>query len=46
MSALTHSYIGLSKHIIDYLHADVGISAFKLTQIYNGVDADKFSVIY
>ena len=44
MSALTHSYIGLSKHIIDYLHEDVGIPKSKLTQIYNGVDADKFSV--
>ena len=43
MSFFTHRYIGLSKHIVDYLHNSAGISANKLTQIYNGVDADKFS---
>ena len=42
MSKLTHSYIGLSKHIINYLHDGVGIPSSKLTQIYNGVDADRF----
>jgi sugar transferase (PEP-CTERM/EpsH1 system associated) len=42
MSKLTHSYIGLSKHIINYLHNGVGIPSNKLTQIYNGVDADRF----
>ncbi len=43
MSYFTHRYIGLSKHIVNYLHNSAGISANKLTQIYNGVDADKFS---
>ena len=44
MSYFTHRYIGLSKHIVNYLHNSAGISSNKLTQIYNGVDADKFSV--
>ena len=44
MSKLSHCYIGLSKHIISYLQNDVGIPASKLTQIYNGVDADRFAV--
>lgn len=43
MSKLSHRYIGLSKHIISYLHNGVGIPSEKLTQIYNGVDADKFT---
>lgn len=43
MSFFTHRYIGLSKHIVDYLHESAGIPSRKLTQIYNGVDADKFS---
>ena len=43
MSMLAHRYIGLSKHIIHYLHDDVGIPMSKLTQIYNGVDADRFT---
>jgi len=43
MSKLSHSYIGLSKHIVSYLHDSVGIPNEKLTQIYNGVDADKFT---
>ena len=42
MSKFTHCYIGLSKHIINYLHDGVGIPSSKLTQIYNGVDADRF----
>lgn len=42
MSKLSHCYIGLSKHIINYLHNGVGIPSEKLTQIYNGVDADRF----
>lgn len=43
MSVLVHRYIGLSKHIVNYLHHDAGIPIKKLTQIYNGVDADRFS---
>ena len=43
MSKLSHRYIGLSKHIIHYLHEGVGIPSAKLTQIYNGVDADRFN---
>lgn len=45
MSKLSHRYIGLSKHIINYLHNEVGIPGAKLTQIYNGVDADRFNSI-
>ena len=44
MSMLVHRYIGLSKHIINYLHQDAGIAKSKLTQIYNGVDADRFNL--
>ena len=43
MSKLVHRYIGLSKHIEQYLHLDVGIPNSKLTQLYNGVDADRFA---
>ena len=43
MSFFTHCYIGLSKHIVNYLHKDAGIPLNKVTQIYNGVDADKFT---
>ena len=43
MSNLVHRYIGLSKHIENYLHQDVGIPLSKLTQLYNGVDATRFS---
>ena len=42
MSSLVHRYIGLSKHIEQYLNQEVGIPAGKLTQLYNGVDADRF----
>ncbi|MDW3095921.1 MAG: TIGR03088 family PEP-CTERM/XrtA system glycosyltransferase [Gammaproteobacteria bacterium] len=42
MSVLVHRYIGLSKHIVNYLNQDAGIPKEKLTQIYNGVDADRF----
>ncbi len=44
MSLIVHRYIGLSKHIVNYLHQDAGIPMSKLTQIYNGVDADRFNV--
>lgn len=43
MSVIVHRYIGLSKHIVNYLHQDAGIPLDKLTQIYNGVDADRFN---
>jgi len=43
MSVIVHRYIGLSKHIVNYLHQDAGIPLAKLTQIYNGVDADRFN---
>ena len=43
MSKLVHRYIGLSKHIEQYLQRDVGIPAEKLTQLYNGVDAGRFN---
>lgn len=42
MSKLVHRYIGLSKHIEQYLHEVVGIPAAKLTQLYNGVDVGRF----
>ncbi len=44
MSVVVHRYIGLSKHIVNYLHQDAGIPLGKLTQIYNGVDADLFNL--
>lgn len=44
MSRLVHRYIGLSKHIEQYLLEDVGIPKSKLTQLYNGVDASRFTV--
>ena len=44
MSMIVHRYIGLSKHIVNYLHQDAGIPLAKLTQIYNGVDADRFNL--
>lgn len=43
MSKLTHRYIGLSRHITDYLQNEVGVNKAKLAQIYNGVDTDRFN---
>ena len=43
MSKLVHRYIGLSKHIENYLYKDVGIAKSKLTQLYNGVNETRFN---
>ena len=43
ISNLVHRYIGLSKHIEQYLQQDVGIPKSKLIQLYNGVDASRFT---
>jgi sugar transferase (PEP-CTERM/EpsH1 system associated) len=36
------SYIAVSRDIAGWLHKDIGISAAKISQIYNGVDTRKF----
>ena len=38
-----HHYIALSRDLADYLQQRVKIPAKRLTQIYNGVDGDRFS---
>ncbi len=35
-------YIALSRHLADYLEQQVGVPDAKLSQIYNGVDTDRF----
>ncbi|WP_440997097.1 TIGR03088 family PEP-CTERM/XrtA system glycosyltransferase [Arhodomonas sp. SL1] len=39
---LIHDYVGLSRHIADYLTAGVGVPRDRVTQIYNGVDTERF----
>lgn len=41
-SPFVHQYIALSQDLADYLTGAVGIGAARVTQIYNGVDTDKF----
>lgn len=41
--AFVHRYIALSKDLEQWLKEDVGISAAKVVQIYNGVDTVRFS---
>lgn len=38
---VTH-YVALSRDLEDYLHTCVGVPHAKITQIYNGVDLDRF----
>lgn len=38
-----HRFVALSKDLAGYLQAPVGIAPQRIMQIYNGVDADKFS---
>jgi len=41
-SPLINHYITVSKHLENYLSRKVGISASRITQIYNGVDTNRF----
>jgi sugar transferase (PEP-CTERM/EpsH1 system associated) len=40
---LINHYIPLSKDLAYYLQKSVGVAASRITQIYNGVDTDKFT---
>ena len=42
-SPLVHRYVTVSKHLERYLITRVGIAPARITQIYNGVDTDRFS---
>ena len=35
-------YVALSRHLADYLERQVGVPSDKVSQIYNGVDTDRF----
>jgi sugar transferase (PEP-CTERM/EpsH1 system associated) len=39
---LVHRYIPLSRHLQAYLQHQVGVATASLTQIYNGVDTERF----
>lgn len=39
---LVHRYITVSRHLANYLATEVGIDDRRITQIYNGVDTEKF----
>lgn len=41
-SPFVHHYIALSRDLADYLAGSVGIAQHRITQVYNGVDTDKF----
>lgn len=36
-------YVALSRHIADYLHAGVGVRPERISQLYNGVDTERFA---
>lgn len=42
-SPLVTGYITVSKHLAEYLSDTVGISVARITQIYNGVDTERFA---
>ncbi len=42
-SPFVHHYVALSRDLASYLEHQVGISPARLTQVYNGVDAVRFS---
>ncbi len=42
-SPFVHRYVALSRDLEGYLSGPVGIVPRRITQIYNGVDADKFA---
>jgi sugar transferase (PEP-CTERM/EpsH1 system associated) len=44
-SPFVHRYIALSKDLERYLVDRVGIAAGRISQVYNGVDADRFHVV-
>jgi sugar transferase (PEP-CTERM/EpsH1 system associated) len=37
-----HRYVAMSRDLSQWLQADVGVPAARITQIYSGVDAEKF----
>jgi len=39
---LVHRYITVSRHLASYLATEIGIDDRQITQIYNGVDTEKF----
>lgn len=39
---LVHRYITVSRHLENYLVTEIGIDRQRITQIYNGVDTEKF----
>jgi sugar transferase (PEP-CTERM/EpsH1 system associated) len=41
-SPLVTQYVTVSKHLASYLTARIGIAPRRITQIYNGVDTDRF----
>lgn len=41
-SPLVKQYVTVSKHLSDYVTKDVGIDQRRVTQIYNGVDTNRF----
>jgi len=42
-SPLVTRYVAVSRHLADYLTTRIGISARRITQIYNGVDTLRFA---
>lgn len=42
-SPFVHHYVALSRDLASYLQHQVGISAARMTQVYNGVDSIRFS---
>lgn len=42
MRPFVHHYIALSRHLEQYLLTRVGVHPSRLSQVYNGVDTDKF----
>jgi len=37
-----HRYVALSRHLAEYLERQVGVQASRISQIYNGVDTERF----
>jgi sugar transferase (PEP-CTERM/EpsH1 system associated) len=38
-----HRYVALSRHLAQYLEHDVGIARERISQMYNGVDTERFT---
>jgi len=39
---LVHRYVALSRHLQDYLQQRIGVSGERISQMYNGVDTERF----